>query len=80
MPKPIKFNALTFLSLGKKSASDAQEIHGVEILESLSIIRPLLLAVKVKLLPCITELVGDGLHCHILPNATIFVSNQGICV
>lgn len=80
MPKPIKFNALTFLFLGKKSTSDAWEIHGVEILDSLPVIGPLLLAVKVKLLPCIAEVIGDGLHCHTLPNAKIFVSNKGIRV
>lgn len=65
----------------KKSTSVAWEIHGVEILDSLPVVRPLWLAVKVKLLACITEVIRDGLHCHTLPNAKIFVSDQGhLCV
>lgn len=64
----------------KKSTLDAWEIHSVEILDSLPVIGPLLLAVKVKLLPCITEVIGDGLHCNMLPSAKIFVSNRAVCV
>lgn len=47
LPKTTILRALAFLSLEKKSTSDVWKIHWVEIWESLPIIRPLWLAVKV---------------------------------